>query len=293
MCYRYSPVVRGVKRAQARAALGSARCVVWAPAQPSERGLDEYRKSKSGIGATLVVLGAVVSVVAASHCNSSSPSASPNGEAGGGGSSGASTSSSGAGADDGATPGSSSGSSTGGGAGPDAAGSSDASGAMSYDAPADVAADASLYDRIGGHANLRIAIADVITHEMADPIIGTYFFAQTASPVPAGHPTKDQIVECLTDWLGMQIGGSEGYPTTVTTATGSFACRSMQTAHAHLHIASATLDKFMMMAGVLSAPPYNLSSSDLSAIDVLFNSTRIRIVDPNAGGLGPYDASAD
>ena len=52
-----------------------------------------------------------------------------------------------------------------------------------------------------------------------DADMKTYFFNQVVTPVPAGHPTADQIEECLTDLLGNAAGGPETFPTTVGPST--------------------------------------------------------------------------
>ncbi|HLK37619.1 MAG TPA: hypothetical protein VKU41_12755 [Polyangiaceae bacterium] len=95
------------------------------------------------------------------------------------------------------------------------------------DAGSEGAGGGALYSRFGGHAGSRGAINAIVAAELADPDIQTYFFNQVASPVPAGHPTADQIEECFTDLLASLSGGSETYPTTVVTLTdadaGSFA----------------------------------------------------------------------
>jgi hypothetical protein len=151
--------------------------------------------------------------------------------------------------------------------------------------------DAGLYGRLGEHAGVEAAARDIIAAEAADPEIGTFFFAQRATPAPAGHPTLDQIEACLANYLGKSVGGREAYPSNVTTSTGTFACRDMTTAHAALHISTSAFDKFLMIAaGVLSAPPYNVASSDLSTIDADFNSEQFRIIDQGAIGSTYNDA---
>src|SRR5580698_3684066 len=64
------------------------------------------------------------------------------------------------------------------------------------------AATSTLYARLGGHAGIRKAVDAIVGAELMDTRIASFFFNQVASPVPAGHPTVDQLSECFTDLLG-------------------------------------------------------------------------------------------
>lgn len=173
-------------------------------------------------------------------------------------------------------------------------------GEMGFDAgasttpPADAGEDAgTLYQRLGGHTGIRSAINQIVGTELGDPEIASYFFNQTASPVPAGHPTVDQLEECFTDLLGNAAGGPETYPTSVTDDAGSFICRDMATIHAPLHISGGTFSKFVMLAaGELQA--LGVSSSDIATIGAVLEGTQSSIVDPNLADAGelPYDAAS-
>ncbi|HXN33542.1 MAG TPA: hypothetical protein VN894_16850, partial [Polyangiaceae bacterium] len=105
-----------------------------------------------------------------------------------------------------------------------------------------------LYARLGGHAGIRGALDKVVQAELGDPALASFFFNQVQTPVPEGHPTVDQLTECLTDQLSNAAGGPETFPTTVTDDAGSFTCRDMATIHQPLHISGGTFDKFVMIA---------------------------------------------
>jgi hypothetical protein len=209
---------------------------------------------------------AAASVTGVAACSSSSSPATPGGD-----DSGTSSSSSSGGSSSG---GSSSGSSSG--------GSADAG---------------TLYSRLGGHAGIRGAVDAVVAKELADNDIQSYFFNQVATPVPAGHPTADQIEECFTDLLGKIAGGPESYPTTVTTLddagadAGSFTCRDMMTIHQPLKISGGTFDAFVMNAGaVLTAAmgtgPYTYTAADIQTVAGALVSTKADIVDPAQADAG-------
>jgi hypothetical protein len=154
-----------------------------------------------------------------------------------------------------------------------------------------------LYGRLGGHAGIRGAINAIVAQELGDTDIKSYFFNQVASPVPAGHPTADQIEECFTDLLGSAAGGPETYPTTVTTLddagadAGAFTCRDMTTVHAPLMISGGTFDKFVMIAGgVLVAAqgtgPYTYTTADITTVAGVLTGTKPAIVDSNLADAG-------
>ena len=117
-----------------------------------------------------------------------------------------------------------------------------------------------------------------MAQELGDPDIASYFFNQVASPVPAGHPTVDQLEECLTDQLANAAGGTETYPTTVTVDAGSFTCRDMTTIHAPLHISGGTFAKFVTIAagelGTLGVAP-----ADIQTVGGVLTGAKSAIVD--------------
>ncbi len=155
----------------------------------------------------------------------------------------------------------------------------------------DAAVTTTLYTRLGGHAGVRGALDKVVQAELGDPAIASFFFAQVKSPVPAGHPTVDQLTECLTDQLSMAAGGPEAFPTTVTDEAGSFTCRDMATIHQPLHLSGGTFDKFVMIAAG-EMQTLGVAAGDIQTIGAVLNSTKPAIVDPNLADAGemPHDA---
>jgi truncated hemoglobin YjbI len=142
-----------------------------------------------------------------------------------------------------------------------------------------------LYQRLGGHAGIRSAVDKIIQAELGDPQLASFFVNQVAMPVPAGHPTVDQIAECLTDQLGKAAGGSETYPTTVTEDAGAFTCRDMATIHRPLHITGGTFDKFLMIAaGELQT--LGVADADIATVGAVLAGARLAVVDPNAADAG-------
>jgi hypothetical protein len=150
----------------------------------------------------------------------------------------------------------------------------------------------SLYTRLGEHAGIRAAVDKVVAAELADPDIASYFFNQVASPVPAGHPTVDQLEECLTDQLASAAGGTETYPTTVTDDAGSFTCRNMSAIHQGLKISGGTFTKFVTIAGG-ELTTLGVASGDVSTVAQVLTGAQSAIVDSNLADAGEmaYDAA--
>jgi hypothetical protein len=248
----------------------------------------------------------VVSVVllagaAAAACSSgnTTPAAAPEDagtvtSSGSSGSSGGSTGSSrSSGSSNGSGSGSSNGSRSGSGSSSGGAGAADAG--------------STLYTRLGGHAGIRTAIDAIVAAELMDPDMKTYFFNQVTTPVPDGHPTADQIEECLTDQLGSAAKGPESFPTTVVTRddagadAGSFACRDdMTTIHAPLLISGGTFDKFIMIAGgvlvsAMGTGSYTYTTDDIATVAGVLTGPKAAIVDPalEDAGLQPFPGTAD
>ncbi|MEO7034047.1 MAG: hypothetical protein ABI548_09195 [Polyangiaceae bacterium] len=143
-----------------------------------------------------------------------------------------------------------------------------------------------LYDRLGGHDGIAAAVAAIVTEELKDPVIVTYFSQQARS---SHKPTGTDIGECLTNLLGKAAGGQEAYP--FTTPSG-FTCRNMSAAHATLGIGAGTFDKFVLIAtGVLTDA--HLEDADVAAVASVLNGTKTSIVDPNVpSGLAPCKSPA-
>jgi hypothetical protein len=152
----------------------------------------------------------------------------------------------------------------------------------------------SLYEQLGEHAGIRAALDAIVGQELTDPDIASYFFNQVATPIPAGHPTTDQITECFTDLLSKVAGGPEAYPTTVTDDAGSFTCRDMMTIHKSLNISGGTFDKFVMIAAA-ELGTLKVSTANITAIGDALNGTKGAIVSAPLADAGeipysPYSA---
>jgi hypothetical protein len=143
-----------------------------------------------------------------------------------------------------------------------------------------------LYERLGGHDGIHAALVAIVGKELADPDIASYFFNQMKAPIPAGHPSPDQIEECFTVLLANVAGGPYSYPPDggVTTDAGTFMCRDMMTIHQPLQISGGSFDKFISIAAATLAP--TVCTSDLMAIGGALEGTRGAIVLPSLADAG-------
>jgi hypothetical protein len=142
----------------------------------------------------------------------------------------------------------------------------------------------SLYDRLGGHAGIQVAIGKIVGKELGDPDIASYF--APALTDKSHTPQPADIEECFTDLLGSVAGGKETYPTTLD---DGYVCRSMPAAHGALHIGGDTFDHFVMIAGdELTA--LGVADADVATIAGVLNGTRTVIVDAKAPASGPCTA---
>lgn len=150
----------------------------------------------------------------------------------------------------------------------------------------------SLYDRLGEHAGIRSALDAIVTVELMNSDIASYFFFQSGAPAN-GHPTEDQVEECLTDQLGEAAGGPETYPTTVTTDAGSWTCRDMVTIHAPLLISGGTFDEFVMIAAN-ELMTLKVASADINTIGTVLDGTKTGVVTTSLfdAGLEPFPGDA-
>jgi len=155
-------------------------------------------------------------------------------------------------------------------------------------------ASTTLYERLGNHAGIRSAVDAIVQAELGDPKIASFFFNQVASPVPAGHPTVDQLSECFTDLLASQAGGTEMYPTTVTDEAGTFTCRDLATIHQPLGISGGTFDTFVMIAA-MELQTLGVASSDIATIGSVLEGTKTMVVSASVADAGEkaYDAGQE
>lgn len=143
-----------------------------------------------------------------------------------------------------------------------------------------------LYERLGGHDGIAAALDAIVTEELKDPIIASYFSQQAN---PSHKPSAGDIGECFTNLLGKAAGGPEAYPS--KTSSG-FQCRSMAASHATLGIGAGTFDKFVTIAaGVLTEA--GVAAEDVATIGEVLNGTKADIVDPNVpSGAAPCKSPA-
>jgi hypothetical protein len=141
-----------------------------------------------------------------------------------------------------------------------------------------------LYDRLGGNAGIKTAVHAIVVEELKDPELASYFFFQVSKPIPAGHPTADQIEECFVLLLGKTAGGPEQYPAKVS---GGFECRDMNTAHKTLGIPGGVFTKFnMIAAGVLKGA--GVKDDDLKTIGTVLESTREDVAQDRTRQTGSF-----
>jgi len=132
-----------------------------------------------------------------------------------------------------------------------------------------------IYDRLGGNAGITTAVAAIVGAEVTDLEIASYFSQSTSNPNYS--PSVTDIEECLVLLLDSSTGGPQTY--LGTKVTSGFACQSMVEAHADLGINSGTFSKFVSIAAtVLAAPPFSVSTADLTVIGGVLNGTETQIV---------------
>lgn len=144
----------------------------------------------------------------------------------------------------------------------------------------------SLYERLGGHDGIKAAIGAIVTAELADDDIASYFAPNLKDPKHVPQP--GDIIECFTGLLGNAAGGPEVYP--FTTDSG-YKCRSMPAAHLALHIGGDTFDNFVTIAaGVLKKA--KVADADIATIGSVLVGTKKSIVDADAPASGPCVSTA-
>jgi len=142
-------------------------------------------------------------------------------------------------------------------------------------------ATTTLYERLGGHDGIKGAIGAIVTAELADDDIASFFAPNLQD---ATHkPTAADIIDCFTALLGNAAGGPEVYP---YKTPGGFTCRSMVAAHADLHIGSGTFTHFISIAaGVLAEA--GVAAADIGVVGAVLTGTKSDIVDTAAPANGP------
>lgn len=148
-------------------------------------------------------------------------------------------------------------------------------------------AGGSLYTRLGGRAGIATAVDAIVTQELMDPEIASYFYFQVTpgsggTPPVNGHPSVAQLKSCLVNQLANAAGGPEAYPGTPADNMG-WQCRNMADSHRDLRIPGTVFDRFVMIAaGVLTSA--GVAPADIAVVGGVLNSTRSAIVDPSRDG---------
>ena len=134
--------------------------------------------------------------------------------------------------------------------------------------------ESTLYSRLGGHDGIATALDAIVTEELKNPIIASYFSQQASS---LHKPNRADIQECFTNLLGKAALGPELYP--VKTTSG-YQCRDMAIAHATLGIGSGTFDLFVMIASdELTA--LGVLPDDVASVAAALNGNKSTIVTPS------------
>jgi hypothetical protein len=141
-----------------------------------------------------------------------------------------------------------------------------------------------LYTRLGSNAGIATAVHAIVVQELMDPELASYFFFQVQKPIPAGHPSADQIEACLVLMLGNAAGGPEVYPGTVA---GGFQCRGMTAAHASLGIPGGVFTKFnTVAAGVLKTA--GVSDDDIKVVGGVLEAQRGEVAQDTTRDTGNF-----
>lgn len=158
-----------------------------------------------------------------------------------------------------------------------------------------------LYERLGGKTGIRNALGAIVTKELEDPEIASFFGSLSAGPngtSAEGSPSATQLLECLTNQLGAAAGGPASevvYPTTVEDPQNgtqtSFTCRDMATSHAKLGIYSSVFDKFVTIAGGVLTEA-GVAPADIETIASVLVSTKPQIATSDRTDNGGFDAAA-
>jgi truncated hemoglobin YjbI len=147
-----------------------------------------------------------------------------------------------------------------------------------------------LYARLGEHKGIRAAVDAVVAAELKDPEIASSFVLLSDGTSNPGHPTANQLEECLTTQLAAAAGGPEKYPSKLSADFGGYQCRDMKAAHVQFKIPSDEFDKFVMIAAATLKG--KISDEDLTTVGKVLNSTKADIVDPSSPAGSFFDAGA-
>ena len=180
--------------------------------------------------------------------------------------------------------------------------SSDDTSGTSSGATADGGATLSLYERLGGKSGLESFVQTVVeTKILTDADLKTFFFAQVATPIPAGSPSAKQIVVCFARFVGSALkadtypGAAVSDPT--NTNNPNHTCRDMVKSHKpFLNIGTANFDKFighiatslMPLVKPTATKAGEITQAEFDALAAALNGTKADIVNPGAPAGGPF-----
>jgi hypothetical protein len=166
------------------------------------------------------------------------------------------------------------------------------------DNPSPTDGGGTLYARLGGRMGIANAVDAIVTRELMDPEIASYFYFQVTPgrggmPPVDGHPNVAQLKSCLVNQLASAAGGPEMYPGMPADNMG-WQCRSMSAAHNGLNIPNSVFDRFVTIAaGVLMTA--GVAPADIMIIGGVLNSTKADVAQGTQrdGGafMPPVDAA--
>lgn len=165
----------------------------------------------------------------------------------------------------------------------------------------------SLYERLGGKAGIESFVKSVVEKDiLTDPDLKTFFFNQVATPIPAGHPSGQQITVCFGRFVGaaLQADTYPGAPVNdpTNTNTPNHTCRSMVDSHkganTMLDIGSGNFDKFIGyiaqdLTPLVVANPTNvgeISQAEFDALAAALTGQKDAVTTPGAPSSGPFQA---
>ena len=160
----------------------------------------------------------------------------------------------------------------------------------------------SLYERLGGKTGLESFVQTVVeTKILTDADLKTFFFAQVATPIPAGSPSAKQIVVCFARFVGtaLQADTYPGAPVNdpANTNNPNHTCRDMVKSHRpFLNIGTANFDKFigyvatslMPLVKPTATKAGEITQAEFEALAAALNGTKGDIVNPGAPASGPF-----
>ncbi len=160
----------------------------------------------------------------------------------------------------------------------------------------------SLYERLGGKSGLESFVQSVVeTKILTDADLKTFFFAQVATPIPAGSPSAKQIVVCFARFVGtaLQADTYPGAPVNdpANTNNPNHTCRDMVKSHRpFLNIGTANFDKFigyvatslMPLVKPTATKAGEITQAEFEALAAALNGTKGDIVNPGAPASGPF-----